>query len=237
MRRIRPHQLVFATGALLALSFLASGILPAIVNWHDESPVSREVFGNIPAPLKIAFYPLVAAVGLLVARLAALRVRNVERGQPEDRRTRPDNAARRLADFRAGVLMRTLLQDPAAGIMHSCIYFGFLVLFVATVVLEVNHQLPPALKFLHGGVYRAYSLVADLFGVVFLVGVGWAISRRYVARPYRIRIKTKREDAFVLATLAALGVTGFLTEGLRIAEAGSPAFERWSIVGLSLIHI
>ena len=29
--------------------------------------------------------------------------------------------------------MRTLLRDPAAGVMHSMIYFGFLVLFIATV--------------------------------------------------------------------------------------------------------
>ena len=45
---------------------------------------------------------------------------------------------------------------------------------------------PPAprpLKFLHGNTYQAYSAGADLAGVLFLIGIGWAIVRRYVAAP------------------------------------------------------
>ena len=70
------------------------------------------------------------------------RVQNWERGGPDRRRTTPKNAKRRLADFRAGVYMRTLLRDSAAGLMHSMIYFGFLVLLGVTTVLEIDHQLP-----------------------------------------------------------------------------------------------
>ena len=91
--------------------------------------------------------------------------------------------------------MRTLLRDPAAGLMHSMIYFGFLVLLGVTTVLEVDHQLPEDLKFLHGRTYQAYAFVGDAAGVVFLGGIVWAIVRRYVQRPYRIRIKTKAEHA------------------------------------------
>ena len=47
----------------------------------------------------------------------------------------------------------------------------------------------------------------------------WAILRRYVARPYRLRIKTKPEHALILGTFLAIGVTGFLAEGFRIALA------------------
>ena len=64
--------------------------------------------------------------------------------------------------------MRTLLRDPAAGVMHSLIYFGFLVLLAVTTVLEIDHQLPGELKFLHGSAYQAYSFVGDAAGVVFL---------------------------------------------------------------------
>ena len=39
---------------------------------------------------------------------------------------------------------------------------------------------------------------ADAAGVLFLIGIGWAIVRRYVQRPYRIRIKTKPEDHVIL---------------------------------------
>ena len=100
-----------------------------------------------------------------------------------------------------GVYMQTLLRDPAAGIMHSLIYFGFLVLLAVTTVLEINHQLPESAKFLHGTIYQAYAFVGDVAGLVFLVGVVWAIVRRYVQRPYRIRIKSKPEHAVILGTL------------------------------------
>ena len=67
--------------------------------------------------------------------------------------------------------------------MHSSIYFGFIVLFVATVILEVDHQLPESMKFLHGRRYQAYAATADVFGVIFVVGILWAIGRRYVSGP------------------------------------------------------
>jgi Fe-S oxidoreductase/nitrate reductase gamma subunit len=211
--------------------FVGSGIFPALVDWHDESDVTREVFGNIPGAVKALFYVLVALAALAVGRLASNRVRNWERGQADDRRTTPANLKRRLGDFRDGVWMRTLLRDPVAGLMHSFLYFGFVWLFIATVILEANHQFPERLKFLHGDVYRAYSLTADIAGVAFLVGVVWAIGRRYLWPPYRIWTKTKPEDALILGTFLVIGVSGFLVEGLRIALVERPEFERWSLVG------
>ena len=148
------------------------------------------------------------------------RIRNWERGTSDRRRTTPKNAKRRLADYRSGVYMRTLLRDSAAGLMHSMIYFGFLGLLGVTTVLEVDHQLPEDLKFLPGRVYMGYSLFGDFAGVVFTGGVIWAIVRRYVQRPYRIRIKTKPEDAVILGTFLLIAVTGFMVEGFRIALIG-----------------
>src|SRR4029079_4540029 len=177
-------------------------VLPTITHWEDDSTVQRPVFINVPSAVKLAFYLMLAVMLYLVAWLASLRIRNYERGQPDDRRTTKANAKRRLADFRAGVYMQTLLRDPAAGLMHSCIYFGFLGLFVATVILEANHQLPGSWQVLHGNTYKEYSAGAGCAGVVFRVGILWAIVRRYVQRPYRIRIKPKPEDAMILGTFA-----------------------------------
>jgi Fe-S oxidoreductase/nitrate reductase gamma subunit len=139
-----------------------------------------------------------------------------------------------MEKLRAGLYMQTLLRDPAAGIMHSMIYFGFLILLAVTSVLEINHQLPESLKFLHGGVYKAYAFVGDFGGLIFTAGVVWAIWRRYVQKPYRIRIKSKPEHAIILGTLLALGVTGFLAEMFRIALDGRPDFERWAFIGYPL---
>src|SRR6476660_565596 len=235
----KPHQVVLVIGVLAALGTLASGIAPEITGWHDDSRIAREVFVNVPAALEVAFYVAVATGLFITAWLTSLRVRNYERGEPDNRRTNRGNVHRRMRDFRRGVWMRTLLRDPAAGVMHSMIYFGFLVLFIVTVVLEIDHQLPDSLKFLHGRTYQAYAFTADLFGLVFLAGITWAFVRRYVQRPYRIRIKTKPEHLVILTTFAIIGVTGFVTEAFRIAAlrgvAGPGAnFEKWSFVGWTL---
>jgi Fe-S oxidoreductase/nitrate reductase gamma subunit len=231
MRRPKPHELVLAFGVFVALGTVASGVAPRVTGWEDTSRIARPAFINVPDPLYWAFYATAATMLFVCAWLVSQRVRNYERGAPDDRRTTKKNAERRMRDFRSGVWMQTLLRDPAAGVMHSFIYFGFLVLFIATVILETDHQLPESLKFLHGHTYQAYSAVSDVFGVVFVVGIVWAIGRRYIQRPYRIRIKTKPEDAVILGTFLVIGVTGFVTEALRIALIGRPAFERWSVVG------
>jgi Fe-S oxidoreductase/nitrate reductase gamma subunit len=227
----KPHVFVLVVGALVALFTIASGVAPRITEWTEDSRVTRHDFVNVPDPLYWAFYITAAVMLFVCGWLVSQRVQNYERGQPDDRRTTKRNLHRRLADFRAGVWMQTLLRDPAAGVMHSFIYFGFIWLFIATVVLELNHQLPDNLKFLHGGVYQGYSFAADLGGLVFVVGIVWAIARRYVERPWRIRIKTRPEDAVILGTFLVIGLSGFFTEALRLALAGRPSFEKWSFVG------
>ena len=232
--RVRPSHVPVLIGLALAAFTLLSGLAPALLQWQDDSEVQREVFGNIPGPVKAAFYLTLPVVFVLGGWLFAQRVQNWERGRPDHRPTTRHNAHRRLRDFRAGVWMQTLLRDPAAGIMHSLIYFNFLALFAATVVLEINHQLPEGAKFLHGDVYRAYAFAADLAGVLFLVGIAWGAYRRYIQRPYRLAIKTRPEDHVILGMFALLGVTGFIVEGMRIALDGRPSFERASIVGWPL---
>ena len=234
MRRFKPHQYLIGAGVLALLGTIASGILPRITGWHGEDEVQREVFVNIPDPLYWTFYVVMAGTLLATMVLFAQRIKNYERGQADNRATTKKNLHQRVAALREGMQMRTLMRDPVAGIMHSFIYFGFLILFVVTVLLEIDHQVPNSLKFLTGNVYRAYALVGDLGGIMFMVGIVWAMFRRYVQKPYRIRIKTKPEDAVILWTFFIIGVTGFLIEGFRIALEGRPDFEKFSIVGYPL---
>jgi Fe-S oxidoreductase/nitrate reductase gamma subunit len=235
----RPHRLAIWLGIGIAVFTVISGVVPQITDWHDDSAIHREVFGGVPGALQLAFYTVVPVVIVWGAFRFAERMKNWERGRPAPtRRTTAGNAKRRFADFRAGVYMRTLLRDPAAGLMHSMIYFGFLVLLAVTTVLEIDHQLPERLKFLHGRTYQAYAFVADLAGLVFVGGLVWAIVRRYAARPYRIRIKTRPEHAVILGVLLAVGLSGFAAEMFRIAEGTASGenldHEQWSFIGWPL---
>ena len=230
--KLKPSQAVLILGLILGVGVTAgSGILGAITQQHDDSPVSRKVFTNIPSAMVAVFYTVLSVTFVIGGYLFSQRVRNWERGAPDNRRTTTKNVGRRMKDFRAGVYMQTLLRDGAAGLMHSLIYFPFIILFAVTTILEIDHQLPEAWKILHGRTYQAYSLVGDAAGVLFLVGIGWAIVRRYIQRPYRIRIKTRPEDGAILGMFFVLGATGLITEGVRLALVGRPHFERWSFVG------
>jgi len=240
-RRLKPYQLSIALGVGIGGFTLVSGLVPQLTKWKSDSPIHRTVFEGIPGALQLAFYTVIPVMLIWGSLRFADRIRNWERGAPDRRPTTTKNVKRRLADFRAGVYMRTLLRDSGAGLMHSMIYFGFLVLLGVTTVLEIDHQMPPALKFLHGGVYQGYALVGDLAGVVFTGGVVWAIVRRYVQRPYRIRIKSRPEHALILGVLLAIGVTGFGAEMFRIAQGQAAgvdlSFERWSVVGYPLAQL
>jgi Fe-S oxidoreductase/nitrate reductase gamma subunit len=233
MRRIKASTALLILGYLSAVGTLLlwwSGTWSA----EPEPEVGREVFGNVPGAVVALFYGAAAAFLYLTFHLFAQRAKNWQRGTAEDR---TGLWKKRLHAAREGLQMRTLLRDRQAGLMHSAIYFGFLVLFLGTVTLEIDHLLPGNLKFLHGGVYQGYSLVLDAFALVFLGGIAWAALRRYVQRPWRLRSKTKPEDAWILLTLALIGLTGLAVEAARIAHAGRPDFESWSFVGYVLSYL
>ena len=201
---------------------------------EPDPDVGREIFGNVPGALVALFYVTVSAFLFLTFYLFAMRAKNWQRGAAE---RRSGLWKQRVHALREGLQMRTLLRDRTAGLMHSAIYFGFIVLFLGTVTLEIDHLLPADLKFLEGRVYQGYSFVLDGFALVFLGGLAWAAVRRYLQRPWRLRSKTKPEDAWILLSLAAIGLTGLAVEAGRISMEGRPDFEVWSFAGYALSHL
>ena len=225
-----------ASGVLLLLGYLSAvGTLAMwwAGTWSDEPDpaIGREVFGNVPGALLALFYVTVSGFLFLAFYLLAQRAKNWQRGAAEDRGRL---WKRRLHAAREGLQMNTLLRDRQAGLMHSAIYYGFIVLFLGTVTLEIDHLLPADLKFLEGRVYQVYSFVLDAFGLIFLVGIAWAAVRRYWQRPQRLVSKSKPEDAWVMVVLALLAITGLAVEAARISLTGQPDFETWSFVGYAL---
>jgi Fe-S oxidoreductase len=232
-RRITASGLLLALVIVLPVSTLVLwwlGTLPDEA--HPE--VGRVIFVNVPPALVSLFYFAVSGGLGVMAYLFAMRVKNWERGGAE-RRTGSWTA--RAYQFWRGISMRSVGEDRVAGVMHSMIYFGFLVLFAGTVTLEIDHLLPNNLKFLEGGFYQGYSAVLDAFAIVFLGGLAWAALRRWGARPWRIRTKTRAEDAWTLGLLALIGLTGLAVEAARITVEGRPDFETWSFIGYPLSYL
>ena len=65
-------------------------------------------------------------------------------------------------------------RDPAAGLGHLLIFYGFIVLFAGTAILAFQDDFAgPILDFhfFEGWFYLGYSLFLDVFGVALIVGL------------------------------------------------------------------
>jgi Fe-S oxidoreductase/nitrate reductase gamma subunit len=112
------------------------------------------------------------------------------------------------------------------GLMHFFIFAGFAFLFLATVLDSASYYI---YDFLKGDFYLVYSVVADVFGILAVVGVLMALYRRYIMKPDRL--DNKREDLTALMIILVVLITGFVLEGLRMAASElvtNPDWAAWS---------
>jgi Fe-S oxidoreductase/nitrate reductase gamma subunit len=166
------------------------------------------------------------ALGISAFRLYR-RVRVWKAGKPHSVETSPGQA---LANVIGWAVNRSKMpRDPFAAWMHSLILWGFIILFIGTTMVFLEHQTP--LHFYYGTFYLIASAVLDLGGLAFLVGLGMAVYRRHLHR--KARLKASGWVDAMLVLLFAIGVTGFLVEGARIAVT-MPPFEKVSFVGYAL---
>ncbi|MCE9592291.1 MAG: 4Fe-4S dicluster domain-containing protein [Planctomycetes bacterium] len=196
--------------------------------------VTREIFGNVPAALQYAFY-FTATLACGWAVLIFLRRGMTWRSATGDARAHDPRRTRLQKLFSVvGYLTfhRELRRDPFAGTAHMLMFHGFFILFIGTCLVAAEEYgskltgLHPL--FFYGRFYLISSLVIDLGGVAFLVGTGMFIQRRLSAGPTRI-LRAWWVAALSLL-LAAIGLSGFLLEGARIAR-DMPGYEKWSVVG------
>jgi len=187
---------------------------------------------NVPHWGEVLLYALIPLVLLAVLAGVVWRARRWRLGKPEPgtetalQRLKNIFDLKRLLDWGKTALFQTRLStDPFAFVMHQAIFWGMVVLFIGTALATVDQDftnLPFDFQILQGGFYSLFELAMDLFGVALIVGVGMAAHRRYVVRPKRLEAARKnisRWDGFpFLATLFLIAVTGFVIEGLRIAE-------------------
>jgi Fe-S oxidoreductase/nitrate reductase gamma subunit len=192
----------------------------------------RDTFWNVPGWAQIALYVGGAvAIAFLVYGLWQ-RVTLWRQGLAEDRL---DRIPERLGLVAAHALgqVRTLSQ-AYPGIMHAIMFWGFLALFMGTVLATIDWDIALPLfgyKLLKGHFYLFYETVLDLFGLFFVVGLGMAVWRRFVSRP--ARIEPSARFAWALTLLFVINVTGFVMEACRLAVV-EPWWAPWSPVGWAL---
>ncbi len=192
----------------------------------------RDTFWNVPAWAQILLY-----VGGLVAIALFVwgfwqRIQLWRAGGPEPRLDQIPQRVKLVAEHALGQV-RTLSQ-AYPGVMHAIMFWGFLVLFLGTVLATIDYDITLPLfgyKLLKGDFYLAYETVLDLFGLFFVIGLGLAVWRRFVLRP--ARIDPTARFAYVLGLLLVINLSGFVMEACRLA-AVQPWWAPWSPVGWAL---
>jgi len=192
----------------------------------------RDTFWNVPGWAQIALYVGgVIAIAIFVYGMWQ-RVTLWRRGLPENRL---DRIAERLGRVLTHALgqVRTLSQ-AYPGVMHAIMFWGFLALFMGTVLATLDWDITLPLfgyKLLKGPFYLFYETVLDMFGLFFVIGLGMAVWRRFVERPARVDATAR--FAWVLTLLFVINVTGFIMEACRLAVV-APWWAPWSPVGWAL---
>ncbi len=195
----------------------------------------RETFWNIPHWAEIAQYVLALLTAIVFVYGVARRILRVRQGRPEKR---TGHFWARIWSLIVQVLgQRRTFGEVYPGLMHFTIFWGMLVLAIGTALATVDWDVTHlffGFQFLTGWVYIVFELALDLLGLLVLAGLGMAIYRRYVTRPTRLQdfpVKTlARDDAYALIMLTFIVLSGYLTEGLRIAVT-EPDWAAWSPIG------
>ncbi|MBI4914110.1 MAG: (Fe-S)-binding protein, partial [Acidobacteria bacterium] len=177
------------------------------------------------APLETALFWAFTLVSLAAfAYTAAFRIAALKAGLPEDRSDRPGERWKGVFRFVLG--QQRLLRDGYAGFYHLLIFYGFCVLGLRSLglILEglFHWQMTEAL----GPFGLAYQFTKDIFEVLVLLGIGLAMARRVLARPWRLENSV---DGWVtLSLIGGLMATDLLADGAFLARGGGAAWAAWA---------
>jgi Fe-S oxidoreductase len=189
---------------------------------NGELP-TREVMWNVTHVwvMYVLLVPtmLIAGYGLY-RRLVAWR-----RGRPENRFDQPWKRLQLV--FRHGVVQQATWRQRFAGFFHAMIFWGMIILTIATTVVFVHHDF--GLPIMQGQFYLWFqSLIVDIFGAFTILGVSLAAARRWFL-PSK-QLVHSWEGSLILVLLLVILVSGFLLEGWRIAATNDP-WGAWSPFG------
>jgi len=201
---------------------------------------------------KAVFYAVAAVSTLIFGWGAWRRARKYRMGRAAGRGPAVRAAlSRRLRAIGTGTSVSR--GNRATGLAHFFILWGFLVAFLATVILTFDTDVVRWISrlitghedsFFHGTFFIVFTFVVDTMGFAFLLALVCMAVRRGVRRPLRLRYdragapaggysrqRLVQGDWLFLGLLLAILVTAYLLTGLRILGQGMPWFSVFSPFG------
>jgi Fe-S oxidoreductase len=218
---------------------------------------TRVSFWHFPVWLEVFWYCLAIGSVFVFAYGVAKPVAKFRQGQGGSWPPRRELPGRLRDALRiVGTQVTVARRDRYAGVAHTAILYGFVTLFVGTVVLAINTDVTERFfgwRFFQGGFYRGYSIVLDVMGIALLAGILAMMLRRGVIRPrkldytrpdrgpddpgQRMRRRYRWGDWVFVGGLLYLVVTGYLVEGMRIAMDHPQGAAEYSSGGWVASHL
>jgi hypothetical protein len=151
---------------------------------------TREVFWDFEPALEVLWYVLAGFSVLVfaygVARPVA-KYRQAHGGGWPPRSELPGRFREALRILLSHVSIKR--RDPYVGWAHRGIFYGFVVLFIGTVILAINTDFTEPVfgwRFFEGNFYLGYSIVLDVLGLALLTGIVMMMVRRAIIRPRKL---------------------------------------------------
>ena len=206
---------------------------------------TREVFWGFEPALEVLWY-LLAGISVLVFAYGVARpiakYRHARGGGWPLASELPGRFREALRILLSHVSIKR--RDPYAGWAHRGIFYGFVVLFIGTVILGINTDFTePVLgwRFFEGNFYLGYSIVLDVLGMALLAGLVLMMIRRGIIRPRKLdyarpdrdtdeRMGYRVGDWTFVGILLVLAISGYVLEGARIAM-DQPGYNEFSPAG------
>lgn len=203
---------------------------------------TREIMWNIPHSFKLLMYALFVISGSIFIRGFYQKILFVSRGQGWSQAPGIPgfenffhNDLQWKKFFQTIFFTGKVPRFINVAVFHNLIFYGFFILWIATDVVAIHFDTP--LKIFHGTTYIVISFLADIAGIMVLLGLGLAFHRRYVKKPEYLSATDPKSELFMYKMLANLVIIGYLIEGVRILGTGMPIGEAtWSPVGWSFAH-
>lgn len=213
-----------------------------------SEPTRQELWG-VHGGLEIVWYAIAVISTIVFAYGVARPIGKYLQGRRDFLPPRGELGRRLRTATRALVSHATIKRRAKlTGLAHSGIFYGFVVLFIGTVILAFNTDLTERFfgwRFFKGDFYLGYSFVLDVLGLAFVLGLIYMAVRRAIIKPRRLdytrpdrapdhpqqnRRMYIRGDWLFLGGLLYLGITGYLLEGVRISME-SPGYDLANPVG------
>jgi len=176
---------------------------------------TRPIMWNVPFS-ELMYLLFLISLSIMVFGLVR-RISVWRKGTPDPDRL--DAIFSRLLNMLWEILtQRKVRRSFLPGLFHSLFFYSVIVFTITTGIIALDTDFGTQL--FNGYLYVTLTVLSDIAGFLFLLGLGMAIWRRVVTKP--VSLISDRSDVVALGLLTLIILTGFLLEGIRIAMTNDP---------------